>query len=80
MFPKDLGSLFSIDGQTVFLSCSVIQRLTPVLLPYTLDETAKTLMQEYNLPDISDSRERNVNRFMQFCGVSYQLVRKPHSS
>ncbi|KAI0915342.1 hypothetical protein AcV5_003841 [Taiwanofungus camphoratus] len=51
MFPKDLGSLFSID-----------------------DETAKTLMQEYNLPDISDSRERNVNRFMQFCGVSYQLV------
>lgn len=51
------------------------------LFPRTLNElfsmndaTAKRLMREYELEDISESRERNVNRFMQFCGVSYQLV------
>lgn len=38
------------------------------------DDTAKILMKEYDLADISESRERNVNRFMQFCGVTYQLV------
>ncbi|CAL1711972.1 unnamed protein product [Somion occarium] len=37
-------------------------------------DTAKSLMEEYGLTDISESRERNVNRFMQFCGVTYQLV------
>lgn len=35
---------------------------------------AKALSSEYGLPDIGDSRERNLNRFMQFCGVSYQMV------
>jgi hypothetical protein len=28
-------------------------------------------MEEYQIPDISDSREANINRFMQFCGVGY---------
>lgn len=31
-------------------------------------------MQEYELPGISDARDRNLNRFMRFCGVSYRLV------
>ncbi|KAK7691344.1 hypothetical protein QCA50_004739 [Cerrena zonata] len=37
-------------------------------------ETAKELCQEYGLTDLTDIRERNINRFMQFCGMSYQLV------
>jgi len=37
-------------------------------------ETARELVEEYELPDVSDNREKNLNRFMQFCGVSYQLV------
>ncbi|KAG2016081.1 hypothetical protein CC2G_009292 [Coprinopsis cinerea AmutBmut pab1-1] len=42
---------------------------------FTLDaETCKTLVQEYGLPEVSDSRDKNLNRFMQFCGVRYQLV------
>ncbi|KII95613.1 hypothetical protein PLICRDRAFT_34534 [Plicaturopsis crispa FD-325 SS-3] len=32
------------------------------------------LMTEYELPDISDNLQRNVNRFMHFCGVTYQLA------
>lgn len=31
-------------------------------------------MTDYELPDISDSRDRNLNKLMQFCGVRYQLV------
>ncbi|KAG8981668.1 hypothetical protein FRB90_007089 [Tulasnella sp. 427] len=34
---------------------------------------AKALGAEYGLPDSGDSRERNLNKFMQFCGVSYQM-------
>lgn len=42
---------------------------------FALDAAAaKALSAEYGLPDIGDSRERNLNRFMQFCGVSYQMV------
>ncbi|EJD46836.1 hypothetical protein AURDEDRAFT_113523 [Auricularia subglabra TFB-10046 SS5] len=36
--------------------------------------TAKALVMEYQLPDSSESRERNLNRIMQFCGVMYQMV------
>ncbi|KAI0785869.1 hypothetical protein C8Q75DRAFT_722196 [Abortiporus biennis] len=39
-------------------------------------ETSQRLMEEYGLEDISQSRERNLNRFMQFCGIGYQLVRR----
>jgi len=38
-------------------------------------ETSKALMIDYELPDVSEARDRNLNRFMQFCGVSYQMVR-----
>jgi len=29
-------------------------------------ETARELVEEYELPDVSDNREKNLNRFMQF--------------
>jgi len=38
--------------------------------------TSRVLMTEYGLPDCSDSRERNLNRLMQFFGVRYQMVRE----
>ncbi|CCM05878.1 uncharacterized protein FIBRA_08115 [Fibroporia radiculosa] len=56
LFPKDFGSLFSMDA-----------------------ETAKALVEEYELPGLSKSRDHNLNHFMQFCGIVYQLVRSPRS-
>ncbi|PPQ93849.1 hypothetical protein CVT25_013558 [Psilocybe cyanescens] len=38
--------------------------------------TTKALMDEYELPEPSASRDHNLNRFMQFCGVRYQLVER----
>ncbi|KAK7057644.1 ATP-binding cassette transporter [Favolaschia claudopus] len=38
--------------------------------------TSRALMEEYGMPDASDSRERNLNRLMQFLGVRYQMVRE----
>jgi len=37
-------------------------------------QVAKQLLIDYEQQDVSDSRERNLNRFIQFCGVSYQVV------
>ncbi|KAH9485597.1 hypothetical protein JR316_0002507 [Psilocybe cubensis] len=37
-------------------------------------DTTKALMNEYELPEPTTSRDHNLNRFMQFCGVRYQLV------
>ncbi|CAK5281700.1 unnamed protein product [Mycena citricolor] len=37
--------------------------------------TSKDLMTEYEIPLVSDSREWNLNRLMQFLGVKYQMVR-----
>ncbi|KAF8911549.1 hypothetical protein CPB84DRAFT_929794 [Gymnopilus junonius] len=37
-------------------------------------ETTKALMVDYALPELTESRDRNLNKFMQFCGVRYQLV------
>ncbi|KAJ7189538.1 hypothetical protein GGX14DRAFT_484661 [Mycena pura] len=39
-------------------------------------ETSKELMKEYELPDCSNTRERNLNRLLQFFGVRYQMVRE----
>lgn len=44
---------------------------------FTLDvEASKQLLSDYGqaAADISDPRESNLNRFIQFCGVSYQVV------
>jgi hypothetical protein len=44
---------------------------------FSLDaNTVKALMNDYELPNPSNSnKDHNLNRFMQFCGVRYQLVR-----
>lgn len=48
---------------------------------FALDAAAaKALNEEYGLPDIGESRERNLNRFMQYCGVAYQMVSLPFNS
>ncbi|KAJ7772036.1 hypothetical protein DFH07DRAFT_803485 [Mycena maculata] len=39
-------------------------------------KTSRALMTEYGLTDTSESRERNLNRLMQFLGVRYQMVRE----
>ncbi|KAF9529783.1 hypothetical protein CPB83DRAFT_852170 [Crepidotus variabilis] len=42
---------------------------------FSLDaETLKLLMEDYGIPNSSHKRDYNLNRFMQFCGVRYQLV------
>lgn len=44
---------------------------------FSLDaKTCETLAREYDIPDISDSRDKNLNKFMQFCGVRYQLLNR----
>jgi hypothetical protein len=50
--------------------------------PKTLDElfnidaeTCKLLVEEYSLPP-SSSKDGDLNRFMIFCGVQYQMVRR----
>ena len=47
----------------------------------SIGDTAKELMEEYDLAyDVNAPRERNVNRFIQFVGVGYQLVRSRRTS
>jgi len=41
---------------------------------FCLGDSLKALMEDYDFPNITDSRDLNLNRFMQFCGVRYQLV------
>jgi hypothetical protein len=36
-------------------------------------DTLKALLNDYGIPNPSDNRDHNLNRFMQFCGVRYQL-------
>jgi len=38
------------------------------------DESAMALNEEYGLTDITVGKERNLNRFMQLCGISYQMI------
>ncbi|KZT22605.1 hypothetical protein NEOLEDRAFT_1137861 [Neolentinus lepideus HHB14362 ss-1] len=53
-FPKDLGSLFALD-----------------------DETVRSLLEDYGRDSVAgpDARDINLNRFMRFIGVAYQMVR-----
>jgi len=40
-------------------------------------ETTKALLFDYKLPNSdSNSQDHNLNRFMHFCGIQYQLVRR----
>ncbi|TCD64386.1 hypothetical protein EIP91_004133 [Steccherinum ochraceum] len=64
---------------TIYKTDGTISTLFPrdVKSLFSMDaETAIQLLEEYGMSDVSTTRERNVNRFMQFCGVSYQLVRR----
>lgn len=64
-----LQVIYRADGTVPELYPSSLQAL------FHMDAaTSRTLMAEYGLPDCSDSRERNLNRLMQFLGVRYQLV------
>ncbi|KAF6763008.1 hypothetical protein DFP72DRAFT_874379 [Ephemerocybe angulata] len=43
---------------------------------FNLDaETCKALIEDYELPLLTDNRDKNLNKIMQFLGVKYQLVR-----
>ena len=66
-FPKDLTSLFSLDGE--FPASQRFETFTGVAA-----EDTEALMADYGIPEPSESRDHNLNRFMQFCGVRYQLV------
>lgn len=50
-------------------------RLPDLALSF-LGPQAKRLLEEHAI-DASESREKNLNRFMQFIGVSYQMVGPP---
>lgn len=42
---------------------------------FALDaDAAMALNDEYGMTGIEEGKERNLNRFMQFCGISYQMV------
>jgi hypothetical protein len=66
-FPKTLIDMSKLDGTFGCYSWE----LRDWHWGYDEAETSRTLMEEYQIPDISDSREANINRFMQFCGVGY---------
>jgi len=38
------------------------------------DDAAMALNEKYGMTDVGGGKERNLNRFMQFCGISYQMV------
>ncbi|KAG8864541.1 hypothetical protein FRB96_005044 [Tulasnella sp. 330] len=38
------------------------------------DDAAMELNDQYGLTDIVEGKERNLNRFMQLCGISYQMT------
>ncbi|KAF8584311.1 hypothetical protein K439DRAFT_1567723 [Ramaria rubella] len=64
-----LHTLLMTDGQ---VSALFPKDLTAL---FGLDgPTSRQLVVDYGLPDLGDSREKNLNRFMQFCGVAYQMV------
>jgi hypothetical protein len=80
-YPKDLKELFTLRRErfTFIRTQYIISDFNAISLHFwpilTLSvDKIKTLMAEYGLPNITESRESNLNRLMQFCGVRYQLV------
>lgn len=71
-YPQSLKSLMKLDCEQY----SIPRMCIATDIMSFEAKISKALMMDYQLPDPSDSRERNLNRFMQFCGVSYQMVRK----
>ncbi|KAF8886028.1 hypothetical protein BD779DRAFT_1532140 [Infundibulicybe gibba] len=61
---------------TIYTTKGVVSPYFPKTLRELFDidaKTSKLLMIEYDLPEPSESKDRNLNRFMQFCGVAYQM-------
>jgi len=61
---------------TLYMRSGKVSPVFPIDLTelFGLDfETATQLVSDYGMKP-GDSREENLNRFMQFCGVSYQMV------
>ncbi|KAI0820993.1 hypothetical protein BC629DRAFT_1587331 [Irpex lacteus] len=65
---EPLHTIYKTDGTISDLFPKTLQALFAMN-----PESAQQLLEEYGMTDVSESRERNLNRFMQFCGVSYQL-------
>ncbi|KAF7351017.1 ATP-binding cassette transporter [Mycena sanguinolenta] len=64
--------------QTIYKADGTIPAAYPANLQALFDMdglTSRALMEEYELRHASESRERNLNRLMQFLGVKYQMVR-----
>jgi hypothetical protein len=64
---------------TMYTSAGTVSQYYPKTLRelFTLDGKAiNALMKDYELPNHSGNRDHALNRFMQFCGVKYQLVRR----
>jgi len=66
-----LQVIFKADGTVPTAYPPNLQALFDMDAP-----TSRALMLEYGLPGSSESRERNLNRLMQFLGVRYQMVRE----
>src|ERR1700761_2621932 len=68
-YPPTLKALFEMDGWCIqnSLEASTQAQVSEV-------ETSRELRKEYELPDCSNTRERNLNRLLQFLGVRYQMV------
>ncbi|KIP08676.1 hypothetical protein PHLGIDRAFT_126872 [Phlebiopsis gigantea 11061_1 CR5-6] len=66
---ENLHTIYKTDGTISPLFPKSLQAL------FSMDgETAQQLLEAYGMWDGRKSRERNLNGFMQFCGVNYQLV------
>jgi len=74
-FPKDLKGLFSLDGEFSKGALRIRQKKSSSLTQVTKAESVKALMNDYEFKQpLSSNNDHNLNRFMQFCGVRYQLV------
>jgi len=75
-----LGSSHEDDSlQVIYKTDGTVPDKYPPTLKALLDmdvATSKELMNEYELLDCSETRERNLNRLLQFFGVKSQVVRE----
>ncbi|KDQ28282.1 hypothetical protein PLEOSDRAFT_1089657 [Pleurotus ostreatus PC15] len=61
---------------TIFMSNGEVSSKFPATLKelFALDgATVRQLLDEYDIPVITESRAGNLNQFIQFCGVQYQM-------
>ncbi|KAJ8697036.1 hypothetical protein PTI98_006845 [Pleurotus ostreatus] len=63
---------------TIFMSNGEVSSKFPATLKelFALDgATVRQLLDEYDIPVITESRAGNLNQFIQFCGVQYQMIK-----